>query len=214
MWHPERSAARSKDVEACLRRFLRYFASDAIALTGGLAIEYHLAAAGVPPLRTKIADLDFVARDVERVSPAIAGEFLISHYHVRGPGVPKAMLQLVDPRAALRIDVFPDDAGVLDASIVATLENVELRVLSPHDVLAHKLQTLRAATTAIDPKHRRDATALAIACHVDVAIPPVVEAPERYSQDVAAVCPRCARSATPAFPLAPKEKVFSLLGYV
>lgn len=199
-------------IEACLRRLLRFYAKDEIALTGGLAIEYHLAAAGLQPLRARVADLDFVARNVTPASSGIADEFLVSHYHA--PDVTKAMLQLVDPETALRIDVFPDLDGVVASASFATLQGVELRVVDPRSILDHKLRTIRGATRPIDPKHRRDVAALAAICGTTIDLPIIPEAIESYSQDVDAVCRRCLLSETPALPLAPKREIFAILGYV
>ena len=50
-------------------------------------------------MRHHVADLDLVAISLDAVSSSVVDRFLLSHYHVAGPGVPKFMIQLVDPVA-------------------------------------------------------------------------------------------------------------------
>jgi hypothetical protein len=195
---------------------LRYFAPGEIGLTGGVAVELHLAQAGLPPLRERIEDLDFVARRVEGTVSGIATEFLVSHYHRAGPGVSKALLQLVDPRTRLRIDIFPDLDGTLDGARPANVAGVELGVLSASSILEHKLRTIAKSTAAspADPKHWRDAVALAALLGRTVPPPAVPFAQTVFRTDPEIGCPRCDRSRDEAFPLAPKREILALLGYV
>src|SRR5262245_54799390 len=97
----------------CLGRLLPHVKRDGVAITGGVAMQFALTGLGRQALRNGIADLDLVAASIEVISPSVVEEFLLSHYHVVRPGVPKFMIQLVDPVSRLRIDVFPDLAGSL-----------------------------------------------------------------------------------------------------
>jgi len=206
----------ARRLEESLARFASHCDRNRVALTGGVAVEYHLAAAGRPALRTRIADLDVVARAVEEISPAVTRDFLVSHYHRPGPGVARAMLQLVDVPARLRIDVFPDAENAIASARFASFGRIDMLVLSPAAILAHKLQTIGKASPVepVDPKHLRDAQALAALLGLTFEASTPFYAPARYCTDLDARCERCERSRTSDFPLAPKREIFALLGYV
>lgn len=200
----------------CFTRLLPCFGERDVALAGGVAVEYHLAKAGRPALRVVPADVDLVARRVEGDAREIVRAFLVSHYHEPGAGRAKALLQLVDPPARLRIDVFPDTFDALVRARSATIGGASLPVLDPRDILAHKIETIRKASAAspADPKHWRDAAALAPLC--GVVLPPLSPHLRTavLSTDPGAVCERCERSRSADFPLADKREIFDLLGYV
>ena len=92
-----------------------------------------------------MADLDFVVSGPGAVAETVSEDFLVSHYHLPQPGVPKFMLQLVDPVTALRIDVFPDLVGSLKRARWFTLMGQPVRVLTLESILEHKLLTLSKA---------------------------------------------------------------------
>ncbi len=185
-------------------------------MTGGAAVEHHLRAAGRPPIRDEIADLDLVVGDVDGLSPRVCDAFLVAHYHRCGPGVPKALVQLVDPRERLRIDIFPDiDEAIVEATRGA-IGATSLLILSARSILEHKLRTVAKSSAAspVDTKHWRDATALAALVGRALPAPPRFAQAAQFSTDVDARCARCEQSATAGFPLAPKARIFALLGYV
>jgi len=202
-------------LDETIARLAPHLAATPFALTGGIAIDFHLVAARRTPSREHIADLDLVVGRLDAIAPAVTADFLISHYHTTGPDT-KPMLQLVDPRTRLRIDLFPDTDGALDHATRIAIGRTGLLVLSVRSILEHKVRVLRTSTPArpVDPKHLSDAKVLA-----DIArmvIPPLrpALAPQTYSTDVDARCARCERSRTPAFSLAPKAEIFALLGSV
>ena len=95
-----------------------------VALTGGVGIQFGMARLGRQGSRDEIADLDLVAASMDAISPSVVGPFLVSHYHVVRPGVPRFMIQLVDPASRIRVDVFPDLVGSLvDARPIAIGEH-------------------------------------------------------------------------------------------
>jgi hypothetical protein len=203
--------------DRCLGRLLPYFGSAGIALTGGIAVEHHLSSAGRPGTRERIADLDFVARHVEGVRPGVAREFLVSHYHrPRAGGKPKALLQLVDAREGLRIDIFPETHDALSRARLATVGGTQLLILNAGSIFEHKLATIRKATPEdpVDPKHARDVRALAELGGYALPALDFPEKPAVMCADVDAACPRCDASRDPDFPLASKRDVFAVLGYV
>jgi len=204
-------------IEACLRRLLPYCETARVTVTGGVAVEYHLASRKRSALRARFSDLDLIAAEIEAISPAVRGDFLISHYHRAGPAVPKAMLQLVDPESRLRIDVFPDLDDATANAAWATIGNTTVRVLDADAVVRHKLRTIGKASPSspVDPKHWFDVIALDES--LQAALPPPhapVFRPEVFSTDLDAVCPRCAASRRNDLALAPKAEIYAILGYV
>lgn len=181
----------------CLERLRPHVDVDALALTGGVALGVHL------PERARLADVDFVAREMSAVRPSVTRDFLVSHYHAPPE---KPIVQLVDRETRLRIDVFFDRAGCVARAAV----HDGWRVVGAADLLAHK-RTLLARP--VDEKHWRDVVALSALCGEPLPPPPSL-APDVYGRDLDDVCPRCARSASPDFPLAAKSAIFALLGYV
>ena len=200
----------------CLDRLVPHVRLDSVAMTGGVAMQLGMARLGRQSVRSEIADLDFVAACIGAVRPGVADEFLVSHYHVVQPGVPKFMIQLVDPESRLRVDVFPDLVGSLaDARSTEVGAHIIL-VLPLERIFEHKVHTLgRASRSApIDPKHVRDAHTLG---EVLGRKPPDV-APEALAADVYGIdadwsCERCELSHHPRWPLAPREQIFELLGW-
>jgi hypothetical protein len=187
----------NEQLRVCLERLRAHVDADALALTGGVALGVHL------PALARLADVDFVARRMDAVRPSVTRDFLVSHYHVAPD---KPIVQLVDGETRLRIDIFPDRAGVLARAIA----HEGWRVVTAADLLAHK-RTLLARP--VDPKHWRDLVALSALCGEPLPPEPAL-APDVYCTDLAYVCARCERSRSPAFPIAPKRAIFDLLGYV
>jgi len=164
-----------------------------------------------------IDDVDIVVRSLESVGREIARDFLVSHYHVPQPGYPKFLVQLVDPRTRLRIDIFPDLVGSIASAQERSVAGVPLRVLTADSILDHKLLTLSKGSSLklVDSKHYRDARRLATICErsvPDVANEFLTET--SYSAEIGPPCERCLASADTNFPLAPKQQIIELLGYV
>ena len=202
-------------LSGCLGRLMPHVRQKDIAVTGGVAIEFGLAEIGRAGRRTAIADLDCVVTSVDAIAPSVCKAFLVSHYHVAKPGVPKFMVQLVDPISGIRVDVFPDFVGSVARARVVEIQTQRFKMLTLDDILNHKLQTISKASPAapVDPKHAHDAYALGHALGRRVS----TVAQECLVQDVYGTadldCERCRLSRDPAFPLAPKREIFSLLGW-
>lgn len=183
----------------CLRRLAPHVVRDEVAITGSAAARLR------PP-----ADLDLVVARHGVVAASVCRDFLVSHHHDGD----RLVFQLVDPVSRARVDIFIDRLGA-----IATARTADhgWRVVSPDVLLQHKLEILAKASAErpIDPKHAADAQALA--AQLGRNMPPVDPSTLRaevYSTDVAARCARCDAANDPAFPLAPKEQIFRLLGYV
>ena len=206
-------------VQTCLARLTAHLDHRRVALTGGVAIELHLTTGTHWPTGAKrpIGDVDFVAEGVDAVAPTVVEEFLVSHFHLPHPGYAKFLVQLVDPMSRLRIDIFPDALGALPRARRHHLTGVPLLVLDPCSILDHKLELLsRASRSApVEEKHYRDAQRLAALCHRrPPGYPAFGFAPAAHSHDLTAICPRCAASVDPRFPLAPKRRIHDFLRYV
>src|SRR5262249_52881317 len=107
------SPSESARLSGCLDRLTPHVRLDSLAITGGVGIQLGLASLGQPGLHDRVIDLDLVATSVESIGASVCAHYLVSHYHVVRPGVPKFLIQLIDPVACLRIDVFPDLAGAI-----------------------------------------------------------------------------------------------------
>ena len=211
------AASETERLRSCLAKLSPHLNRDEIALTGGVAIELTLAGCGLPGHRDTIADLDFVARRREAIASSLAEEFLVCHYHMPQAGYPKFLVMVVDPGSRIRVDIFSDLEGAVQKAKRVVVGDERLLMLDPDSLLDHKLRTLAKASEAnpVDEKHHRDA--LALERLRGRAVPPVPAlylTKDVYSTDLAARCPRCEFSRDPAFPLAPKQRILDLLGYV
>ena len=200
----------------CLGRLLPHVHGDGVAITGGVAMQLGMAELGRRGLRNGIADLDLVAASIEVISPSVVGQFLLSHYHVVRPGVPKFMIQLVDPVSRIRIDIFPDLVrSLMDARTIAIGEHT-VHVLPLARILDHKVRALSRASSSspIDPKHVHDALALGHLLGRQVpAVAPAALACDVFGIEADCFCERCKLSEHPRWPLAPKDRIFELLGW-
>lgn len=208
------------DVHLCLSRLRPHVDPARAALTGGVAIACHAAARGRRRSREPGAvrgDVDFVAAHPEAVAPSVVGSFIVSHFHRPQPAYAKFLIQLVDVATGLRVDVFSCDD---DVSADATGDDVvaaSFRLLPPERILKHKLAILAQASAErpVDEKHYRDALLLSELCAYEIPErSPDVFASTVYGHDLTTSCARCDASRDPHFPLAPKQRVHELLGYV
>jgi hypothetical protein len=200
---------------SCLTKLLPHVDCHEVALTGSIAIELHLVAAGLPTLGRAAGDVDFVATRLTAVAPTIGRDFLISHFHVPRSGYPKFIVQLVDPVSRLRIDVFADLMGAVPNAKRIAVAGHHLLVLDARSILGHKLKILQSASAAqpVDDKHMRDACLLGAMLGEDIeAIPTAHFTTEVHGRDLSA-CPRCEASLNANFPIASKQQVLDILGY-
>jgi hypothetical protein len=92
-------------------------------------------------------DLDFVAASLERIPHSLADEFLFRQIHpFEPPG--KTMLQLVDPDARMRIDVFRACGATMSRTSRIELAGAWIQIISLEDLSAR-------ATTRAGPGRRR-----------------------------------------------------------
>ena len=205
-------------LQDCLQRLIPHVDNSRIALTGGVAIEWHLACRGAGRRRiSQSADIDFVVEGPDVVRESVTSEFLVSHFHQPQFGQSKFLLQLADPVTRTRLDFFPDSLPALPRACVAEVAAVRLLVVQLDDILDHKLATLAKATEAdpVDAKHFADAQLLGDICARHVPSAPANKlSVTTYSQEIGGVCSRCESSRHAGFPLAQKHLILETLGYV
>jgi hypothetical protein len=206
-------------IHKCLARLAPHLDLTRVAVTGGVAIALHLGPAtrGTRRLGQPAHDLDLVADAADAISAGVVNEFLVSHFHLPQPGYQKFLIQLVDPVAGVRVDVFPDSLGLLPGTTSRAVAGHRMRVLDPCALLEHKLALLASASPErpVDEKHYADSVWLADYCGrlVPAVAASVLRQPE-YSCDLDMQCPRCEASRHPDFPLAQKRRILAVLGYV
>jgi hypothetical protein len=105
----------------------------------------------------------------------------------------------------------------LERAAVVEVASAPLRVLGVLDLLEHKIALLSRASVAIpvDQKHYADAKRLGAICGRTVpSLAPSQLTRSIHSQDVNEHCLRCEASRRADFPLASKQLIFDVLGYV
>lgn len=209
----------ASSLHGSLGRLLPHVDTCRIALTGGVAIGIHLGASrGERFPGVDAHDIDLVAAAPDAVRATVIDDFLVSHFHLPQPGYAKFLIQLVDPRTRLRIDIFPDASGMLArARPVTGMPSLPFALVDAGDILDHKLATLAKSSpeTPDDPKHYDDAVRLGAL--LGRYVPRVPDAHLRageFSRDLEVRCDRCAASTSAEFPLAAKREIHALLGYV
>ena len=123
--HEDDARRATKTVGAVLAHDLR------CALTGGLAIAAQLRAHGRPVERERLNDIDLVVHGFGAIPESVTASFLLHHVHPDATEG-KILLQLIDERTAVRVDLFRSFGNTL-ARASAT---GELDVLSVEDLVA------------------------------------------------------------------------------
>ncbi|MGB8009982.1 MAG: hypothetical protein WCF68_00080 [Terriglobales bacterium] len=210
------------------------------ALTGGTAIEHYLQQMGAPTCTRPLHDLDFIAAGFDCLPGSLASALLLRHVHPHDPPA-KTMLQAVDPKTSIRVDVFRAYGFEMERTQSIAVSETELRIVAFEDLVARHARLccglLRGETLApkyardflrmvnfvesesIEPiwrEHRKATDPGNFAEAVAVLLEAIAAHPELliapvYSTDVDEVCPRC--ESTAAFRLADARQVFAHLGY-
>jgi hypothetical protein len=127
--HPDDARRASDAVAAVLAHGLR------CALTGGLAIAAQLRPHGRSIAPRRLNDIDLVVEGFASIPASLAAAFLQHHVHpdaVDG----RTLLQLIDQRRALRIDLFRELGSTLDRAARLDDETGGLHVVSVEDLVA------------------------------------------------------------------------------
>jgi len=126
-------------------------------LTGGLAIEAHLACRGIPPASRPLNDVDFLVDSFDQISPSLATQFIFRHVHPEdAPG--KTLLQCVDPETSVRVDIFRAYGRTTARSVPIEIHGTPWRMISIEDLAARtaRLCLDLAFDTPLPAKHARD----------------------------------------------------------
>lgn len=127
------------------------------ALTGGVAAELHLVAQGRRAEQRVLNDLDLVVESFEAIPAAIAEGFLLHHIHPHALEG-KTLIQLIDEKQRLRIDLFRQFGSTLKRARIPEPAIGPLPLISLEDLVARTtsmvLGCLRRRHT-IDVKHAR-----------------------------------------------------------
>jgi hypothetical protein len=226
-----------------LKETLRRLAAHDVsrwAVTGGVAIEMHIARSGGSPITRALHDIDFIAPSFEAIPQGLAQELLLRHVHPEDPPG-KNMLQGVHPETAVRVDVFRAYGREIERLNPVTIAGLPFHVVSLQDLVARhtRLNWDLVAGRPVAPKYVRDFLRM-----IDFVTTEEVQAiwlehrksesPENfaeaarrvrreiqtrpdllvdpvYSTDVTEVCTRC--RVVERFPLAQASRILSILGY-
>ena len=231
---PDAARARGALTKLTIRDF------PAFALTGSLALEAHLNWLGHGCGIRALNDVDIVVESFESIPGCLAETFLFRHIHPKAPEG-KTLLQLVDPEAALRIDVFRACGASIARSRQVGFETCSVQLISVEDLAARTASLVMDLELGkeVPLKHARDFERLAGAIEFDrieiawkdhrkdsdpetfreaaARIPGLLRSRRdllvipEYSQDAHSMCPKC--EDTGPFRRESPAKILSILGY-
>ena len=231
-----RDAAR---LERTLQRLAAYQLPH-WAVTGGVAVEFHLARRGGGPITRVLHDIDFIVASFENIPPQWAQGLLLRHVHPEDPPG-KTLLQGVQPDTEVRVDVFRAYGNKIERAEPVTIAGLLFRVVSFHDLVARDTRLNWDLVTGgeVAPKFARDFLRMidflepeaaqniwlehrtpgmpesfaetVLQAQQEIIVRPHLLIEPVYSMDVAAVCARC--RVVEDFPLAPASRILSILGY-
>ena len=210
------------------------------ALTGGVAIEFHVLRRGGEPIMRPLHDIDFVTASFDCIPQTLGSELLLRHVHPYDPPG-KNMLQGVDPETEVRVDVFRAYGLEMERTSSIEIATVVLSVVSLQDLVARhaRLNWNLMEGKPVAPKYARDFLRLVELVTTDeiesiwqehrkpqspesfaetalqlrrvIASRPDLLIPPTYSTNVDEVCQRC--QGAEAFPLTEASQIMSILGY-
>lgn len=216
--------------------------NGSLLVTGGLAFRWHAARNGIAIEYRAINDVDIVVAGLCDLTPALAQEFLIVHFHpARAQG--RILIQLVDESQRMRIDVFtPASPALITRAQAAEVCGVPCNVIAAEDLAAKLLAVLYGVTDGgqVDPKHYEKFRRLARfidrgimrelwvdyrkpdypesfelaeeRVHRTIANDPTVLRPAVYDVSLDAVCGWCENDNS--YSISSRTRVFEVLGYL
>lgn len=231
--------ADASRLERTVRRLFLHDTSK-WALTGGVAIELHILGRGGESRLRPLHDIDFVTGSFDHIPKSLGDELLLRHVHPYDPPA-KTLLQGVDPKTHVRVDVFRAYGFEMDRLAPIELAGVPFRIVSLEDIVARHarlnwdlmegkrvapkyardfLRLLEhVATDEVEDiwrEHRKPRSPESFAVTVEelrrvIALRHDLLVASTYSTDVEEVCQRC--HDTTAFHLADAHQILSILGY-
>ena len=154
------STTSADRVEHSLRT-LQHHGIEEWVLTGGLAVDIHRTRLTDDVGLRQLNDIDFITTSFDNIPETLTNDFLFLHVHPFDPPG-KTLVQLVDARPAIRIDVFRADIRVVARAIDVGVPDGVLRVASLEDLLARaaRLTLPLADGVPVPSKHAKDFLAL------------------------------------------------------
>lgn len=148
-----------KRIENHLEKLLPYINTDNLAIVGGLAIRYFLTQGGIKYPTRRFNDVDLMIKTVGEISPKIAENFLIYHYHPPKKGY--FFIALVDPVSKIKVDFF-DWHPPLEDYIIVKFGKYKLKMRSAEDQLVKTVCDIQRISLEkkVDPKQFLDAKLL------------------------------------------------------
>lgn len=212
-------------------------------VTGSVATGLHLWRKGASQTNKKrLNDIDTVVEDLSDVYLSLKQDFLINHFHpTREKG--KVLLQLVDEEHETRVEIFTANSKTLFGRLTDfTTDGLSFKAVSAEDVLAKLLSIIYPAAKGetIIQKYVEHFRVLLQAADVmtaqeiwrdyrtenqpgdfneavkiveqSIAADPNLLQDEEYCQNMDFECRWCIHSDD--FPLAPRSKIYGILGYI
>lgn len=126
-------------------------------LTGGFAVELHLALCNGGPISRGLNDIDFVVERFDDIPETLSSDLIFRHIHPHD-SENKTLLQAVFPDTAVRVDVFRAKAGILRRSISVQIAGRRQRLISIEDLVARsaRLSLTLAENHQMPAKHAHD----------------------------------------------------------
>lgn len=226
------SGEEKERIKTHLQKLLPYLRKGGFTIVGGLAIRYHLASKGIPYPQRPFNDLDIIIENSGVVSPAVAKDFLIYHYHPDD-----FYIALVEPITKTKVDVFKA-LPAPHKTIPVNFGEETLRVVSIEDQLVKTVFDIQRISEEkkVDPKQFSDTRLLMQIADLKLAnqfwrenqFGDLMEAVNRaesiakshpdwlqekpFTKPNPYVCPNC--QSTNDFKVTPMEQVYKVLGYV
>ncbi len=148
--------AETKKITTHLNKLLPYLKPGSFVIVGGLAIRYHLITHGISYPQRPFNDLDIIVKNKNVVSPEVAKDFLVYHYHPEN-----FFLALVDPESKTKVDIFnfePKPSSILSVAFGDTYVDI----VSIEDQLVKTVLDLQRISpkAKVDPKQFLDTNLL------------------------------------------------------
>src|SRR5262245_35118046 len=227
--------------QGALSKLARHL-EEPVIITGSIAANWHLLRNGKRINRRQLNDLDIVVEGLSSLPSSLSEDFLINHFHPnRGRG--RILIQLVDEETTTRIDVFTPTTKTLTERLTYFVSGeIQCRIVSVEDLSAILLTIIHPVVKgeSIEPKYferfqllstmaewsimqeiwpeyRKEGQPLdfeeaAETVHRGITAHPGLLQAVHYNQDVNWICQWCSESEL--FPLAPRTKIYGILGYV
>lgn len=126
-------------------------------LTGGLAIEMHIAAQRGRTLIRPLNDIDFLVASFEQIPLSLGADLLLRHVHPHD-SFGRMLLQGVDPRTSVRLDIFHAHSNEIKRARIAEIHGIRMPIVSFEDLLARHARLCMdlVEEKTLAPKYARD----------------------------------------------------------